>query len=624
MCGFVGIFGNYDLRRLKQITDSIYHRGPDDSGFYNDNKLFLGFRRLSIIDLSLNAHQPMSTKDGRFTIVFNGEIYNYKILKNELISKGHIFTSNSDTEVILLGYKEWGQSIINKLNGMFAFGIWDSRNKELFLARDRVGIKPLYYYHDPQIKQFIFSSEIRAFINSEIIPLNISIDALYSYLKFGSVRQPNNIIKNIFSLLPGQYLIFNNSGIRIKTYWQNGKGDLNKKENTKNCLPKLDKIFYHVIEDQIVSDVPYGLFLSGGVDSTLILTYMSEIIRNNVETFSIGFESGLSPFNEISYAHKTAEIYRSNHHELIIGIEQIKEELLTFINSLDQPSYDGLNSYFISKFAKKFVTVSLSGLGGDELFLGYNHQIRTLNYKKILKAVDPFKTIIKNSTKFFNNENKIFERNIINKIRNILETDNLFSGFYNKDFIIFNDFELKKIISKKSIIPKKKYDSDEDLMNIILYDDIKHYMRNTLLRDMDAVSMFNSLEVRVPYLDNRIIDFANSLPLQLKYNEYLGGKAILKNLLLKRNKSLSYVVNKKSGFVFPLEYWLRKYFKEEIYTHLVKEPPVLFQIFNTIYITKLVEDFFSGKNIYYMKIWSLFVLSLWLKINKFENVSLCN
>lgn len=614
MCGIVGIIGDFSRDKIVQMADSISHRGPDDVGFFYDQNLALGFRRLSIIDLSMNAHQPMTSKDGKFTIVFNGEIYNYKELREELRVKGHIFKSNSDTEVLLNGFIEWRHLIVEKINGMYAFGIWNKETSELFLARDRFGIKPLYFYHDPESNQFLFSSEIRAFLYSGIIPNKLSKTALFSYLSTGSVKQPLSIIEDVKTLLPGQYMVFSKGKITFKTYWN--KRCKQQQFNGKDLINKLDIILKTVIEDQMVSDVPYGLFLSGGIDSSLILSYMSEQKNENVETFSIGFEEGLSKYNEIYISRKTAEIFKSNHHEIIINSKNIIEELDDFINSLDQPSYDGLNSFFVSKNTKKFVTVALSGLGGDEVFLGYNHQIKSYQRKQLFKAISPFKGIIKKTLQMISSNDNIYEKNIINNLRNIFGDDyNLFQNYYNHFFTIFSQYELNYLINDKTIFPPDSEYVNINMMDIILNNDLNEYMRNTLLRDIDAVSMYNSLEVRVPFLDNRVIDFAFELPFEYKYDKHLGGKAILKKLLLKRNNSLSYLLlNKKRGFVFPLEIWLKKYFKQLVYKNLLEEPPPLFNIFNSKYLKLLVDNYYSGQNINYMKIWSLFVLSKWSKL----------
>lgn len=609
MCGIVGIISSkHHETNVIHMARRIMHRGPDDVGYYNAIGVNLGFRRLSIIDLSEKGHQPMTSRDGRYTIIFNGEIYNYKKIRNELLDKGFIFHSNSDSEVILNGFAEWGEDIVEKLNGMFSFAIWDEFKKTLFAARDRTGIKPFYYYYDQSKELFCFSSELRAFQEVSDITLKISLISLNQYLRFGSFGQPSTVYEGIICLLPGHTLLFNNNVITIKKYWSLEHVDT----KIDSSIRMLDEILGKTIEDQMMSEVPYGAFLSGGIDSSLIVSYMSAITSGKAETISIGFSKDTKIFNEISIARRTADLFKTNHHEVILHSDDIIGELPSFINSLDQPSYDGLNSYFVSKYARKFVTVALSGLGGDELFLGYNHHKSIYNRRNIISTLQRIYPII---GLLYARIPKLlgmrFEKTHRSQIDTILDhSSKLIMGLWNQYFTIFNNSEISLLLNQTDPIITTESET-RSLSTILATQDMNFYMRNTLLRDIDAVSMYHSLEVRVPFLDNRVIDFALNLPLEKKINKKWGTKAILRELAAKRGLHHEVFKGEKHGFVFPLDEWLRGPLREKVTETLIEKSNPMSSLFSVVALKKLLDSYYSGENVPYMKIWSLFVLFAW-------------
>ena len=402
MCGICGIVYSdreqmVERNTLKKMCDMITHRGPDDEGFYINQHVGLGMRRLSIIDLS-TGKQPISNEDGQIWIVFNGEIYNHKEIRAELENKGHQFKTKTDTEAIVHAYEEYGDSCVQKLNGMFAFAIWDNRNHTLFLARDRIGIKPLYYLFDKN--RLIFGSELKSILRAGDIPKRIDLQALDHFLTFEFIPAPLSIFQDIKKLPPGHTLKLKNNEIRICSYWDvelksNGKEPAQVKRNLRELLQDAVKV-------RLMSDVPLGAFLSGGVDSSIIVALMAQVMEEPVKTFSIGFED--STYNELKYARMIAEKFNTEHHEFIIKPDAVElaDNLLKY---LDEPfgDFSIFPTYLVSKMARDYVTVVLSGDGGDELFAGYDTYIAD----KIAKPVE----ISFGDSTIFGYKNKIFIKN---------------------------------------------------------------------------------------------------------------------------------------------------------------------------------------------------------------------
>ena len=389
MCGITGIVGHQINNSnhhsgIKKMNHAIAHRGPDSEGIWNDEHCFLGHRRLSIIDLSEAGNQPFFSQDARYIMVYNGELYNYKEIKLELQraeygSKNlpYIFKTNTDTEVILAAFLSWGIDCVQRFNGMFAFAIWDTVEQKLTIARDRMGIKPLYYHFKNNV--LLFGSEIRALIHSELIDKKINLKSVAEYIQYTTVHAPNTMIQDVFMLMPGHYAEFrvSSSEFRIQQYWNinefaKPKNITYKDELTyKETCTRVNELLTDSVERRLVADVPFGAFLSGGIDSSAIVGLMSKVSSGKVQTFNVSFDEG--EFSEAKYAKQIAEKFNTEHHEIKLTPSDFLKQLPEALNALDHPSGDGANSYIVSKATKKAgITMALSGLGGDELFAGYD------------------------------------------------------------------------------------------------------------------------------------------------------------------------------------------------------------------------------------------------------------
>ena len=403
MCGINGILNLSDISRSKELigrmNDCLSHRGPDDSGIFAEEGITLGHRRLSIIDLSTAGHQPMKSSDGRYTIVYNGELYNFKELKFDLQraesganAGAYLFKTNTDTEVILAAFARWGTECLKRFNGMFAFAIWDDQDKKLFIARDRMGIKPLYYYKKND-NQLIFSSELRALLSSALIKKELDQNSLCDYLRYQTVHAPSTIIKDVKMLLPGHYILASKDNFAIKRFWSlddNSEKNISSFSYEKICSD-INELFHAAVERRLVADVPFGAFLSGGIDSGAIVSAMTKVSSSKVSTFSVSFDE--SEFSEAKYAKLIADKFKTNHHEIKLDPLDFLNELPNALSAMDHPSGDGPNTFVVSKATKNAgITMALSGLGGDELFAGYNvfKRMTELNRKKWLNIVPVF------------------------------------------------------------------------------------------------------------------------------------------------------------------------------------------------------------------------------------------
>lgn len=619
MCGITGkIYFDYqrpvDSNEMKRMTNVIRHRGPDDEGFYIDKNVGLGFRRLSIIDLS-SGHQPLSDYTGRFWITFNGEVYNYQNERKELEKKGYFFKTNTDTEVIVNLYAEYKENCLEHLRGMFAFVIWDSKEKVLFGARDRFGIKPFHYYLDHE--KFVWGSEIKSIIKSGNIEKSISLDALDYYFAYGYTPPEQTIYEQIKKLKSAHYFYLKPEGnkrLTIKQYWNiDFQPDYTKTENYWK-----EKI-YNTLEESVKirmrSDVPLGAFLSGGIDSSTVVALMALNSNKPIKTFSIGFKE--KKYNELKYARQVATLYNTEHHELIVEPESI-DLLPKLVGAYDEPFADSsaIPTYYVSKFTRKYVTVALSGDGGDELFAGYNSYPKMQSLKKA----------------FYNNK---FTNNAIFKPLNKIIPDYVYgkgySYFLSKDknnigayFCIWKDYERRKIFNADIRI-KLSINNAENLKIKLLNDknfdflskmqalDMQTYMVDDILTKVDRASMMNSLEARVPILDHKFAELSFKIPAKYKLNGN-SKKYILKesfrHILPKEILS-----HKKKGFSVPLSVWFKGDLKEYAYDTLLKSSN-LDRYLNKNYIQTILNYHQKGLRDYSAKIWSLLFLNEWMKQNQ--------
>ncbi|MGQ0829905.1 MAG: asparagine synthase (glutamine-hydrolyzing) [Bacteroidota bacterium] len=631
MCGINGIIGLSDASIAKQkiiaMNTCMQHRGPDDEGIFVNDKIALGHRRLSIIDLSAAGHQPMRSSDGRYQIIYNGELYNYKELKFELqrvISgskqSAYFFQTNTDTEVIIAAYARWGTDCLKHFNGMFAFAIWDDQNKELFIARDRLGIKPLYYLYTDGI--FAFSSEIRSLLASELIPRKLDENSLIDYLRYQTVHAPNTIIKGVKMLMPGHFIEMKNEELKIKNYWSltNNINKIAEGKNYKEVCKDVNHLLTKAVERRLVADVPFGAFLSGGIDSSAIVGLMSKVSSEKVKTFSVTFDE--SEFSEAKYAKLIAKKFNTDHHEIKLKPADFIEQLPNALKAMDHPSGDGPNTYIVSKATKQAgITMALSGLGGDELFAGYDIFKRSLKLKN-KQWLNVVPVLIRTATGTALNSAKPGIAS--DKIAELLKQDSIsFKTFYplsrqvlmDKQILdLMNTRELKvnrvaEIIKESNI---QELTSNISQVSIV---EISTYMQNVLLRDTDQMSMAHALEVRVPFIDYTLVEYVLGVP--DKYKNPVTPKKLLVDAL--GDLLPAEIVNRpKMGFTFPWKEWMKnelKIFCEEKMISLSER-----KLFNKQGILKLWNNFLSDNpRVTWSRIWHLVVLENWLQQNNIEN-----
>jgi asparagine synthase (glutamine-hydrolysing) len=602
MCGIVGFnFKNQTL--LDEMKSSIIHRGPDDNGSYFDENISLGHVRLSILDLTTLAHQPMQFDN--LAMVYNGEVYNFQEIKNELIKYGYSFSSNSDSEVVLKAFHKWRFDAISKFRGMFAIAIYDKNIKKLYLIRDRVGIKPLYYYFDGD--HFIFSSEIRAIRKYK--KLNIDKFSLSEYFQFGYISQNNSIFENTQKLLPAHYLEFdlNTKTLNIEKYWAVENYFKISNKNEDEIIYELEQILIEGIKYRMVSDVPVGVFLSGGVDSSLVSAILQKHY-GNIHTFTIGFKE--EKYNEAVFAKQVANHIGSKHTEEFLSVFKAKEILKNFVDIYDEPFGDssGIPTFLVSQIAKENgVKVVLSADGGDELFCGYErywwsynlgNKFKKLPFKRILaKGMDVLNPIFMNIP-IKNMEHKLgFLQNLL-KTSSWNEIYETILKQYREDI---KDLNLEKLVKNKDYF---KFGEQIHPMQGMMLWDFYNYLPDDILVKMDRATMANSIEGREPLLDNKIIEYAATIPFEYKYknneSKYIL-KKVLENYLPKEM-----IYRKKMGFGIPMFEW----FKDDL-IELFEEYFVDDDIINMSYVRELLYQFKQGKYVNINKLWFVLVYKMW-------------
>lgn len=600
MCGFVGFIDKNKDKKLiiKQMADKIKHRGPDAEGYHIDNDIALGFRRLSIIDLS-NGNQPMYNEDKTLVITFNGEIYNYQILKAELIKCGHIFKTNCDTEVLLHGYEEYGVELLNKLRGMFAFVIYDSKKKELFGVRDFYGIKPFYYA--TMSNSFMFGSEIKSFLAHPDFKKELNKNALENYLTFQYSPGSETFFKNVYKLEPGHYFIYKNNKINIKKYYEI-KFEPDEEKSLDYWTSNIDRTLSDSILAHKISDVEVGSFLSSGVDSSYIAT------KSNVnKTFTVGFAN--KKYSEVDYAKDLSKKIEVENISKIITKEEYFKEFPKIQYFMDEPLADpsAIALYFVANVASKHVKVSLSGEGADEIYGGYNVYQEPLTIPSYYKIPYIIRKIIGKIASLFPEH-----RGLNFFVRRGKKLENRFVG----NAFMFDTKEKKKLLAFKSAskdfktLTKPYYDKvkNQDDITKMQYIDFNFWLIGDILLKADKMSMANSLEVRVPFLDKEVIELGLHIPTKFKVDK----KTTKSAFRLVANKVLAdKVANKKKlGFPVPIREWM----KEEDTYNLIKETFMEGnEFFNTKQSLKLLEDHYNCKKDNSRKIWTLYTFLVWYK-----------
>ena len=628
MCGINGIVGMDDTGLARKIintmNDTLAHRGPDDHGVFVEPTIALGHRRLSIIDLSSAGHQPMFSHDQRYCITFNGEIYNFAELKSQL--DNYPYTNQTDTEVILAAYQRWGTACLEKLDGMFVFAIWDRVERELFIARDRLGIKPLYFFK--QGEKLLFSSEIRSLLKSEVIPRKLNDQALVDYLRYQTVHAPNTIIKDVEMLMPGHFMIFKDGSLKINEYWNSVKNKVKHSEldrkNYNEIKKKVSELLHEAVDERLMADVPLGAFLSGGIDSSIVVGLMSRLSDQKVNTFSVSFAE--EELDESEYAEMVSKKFDTNHTEIHLTPDDFLDYLPNALNSMDHPSGDGPNTYVVSKVTRESgIVVALSGLGGDEVFAGYD------TFKQLRKLIDnrwilQLPVYLRDLAGLL--IKKIKPGSISTKINKVLSLKDWdVNSTYPIMRQVLHEDQLKLLLDRDKLAPNSVLEILEEynlngntnnglpMLSKISVAELSTYMQNVLLRDTDQMSMASALEVRVPFLDHQLIEYVLAVPDKYKY------PSTPKKLLIDAMEGLlpeEVIDRPKMGFTLPWEKWLKddlKPFCETQLHNLGKRKE-----FNAAEINQLWQSYLkdSGK-IGWARIWILIVLSYWLDKNNIND-----
>lgn len=628
MCGINGFisktFPNDKIESvIKNMNGMIAHRGPDNEGLWKNEGICLGHRRLSIIDLSIESNQPFFSQDRRYVIIYNGELYNYRELKLDLQRSGHekkehpyFFKTASDTEVILAAFIRWGNKCLELFNGMFAFAIYDTQEKKLFMARDRIGVKPLYYYFGEE--GFIFSSEIRAIIHSGIKSFSLNKDLIGEYALYQTVFAPNTIIKGIKILMPGCYAEYYNDKATLTSYYSpTKKFDDTEKLSYKEICDKTNELLTLSVQRRMIADVPFGAFLSGGIDSSAIVGLMSKISEKKIKTFTISFDE--SDFSESKYAKIIATKFNTEHHDIKLSPIDFLKEIPAALSSIDHPGGDAINTYLVSKATKKEgVTVALSGIGGDELFAGYDvfKRMAELQKKSWINSMPLF---FRKSAGYFIQKNKKSVAG--NKIEELLNQSIInFKSAYPLNRSVFTQKELNKLINNSS--PFKQINAivsevpqiEKHLLSAVSVAEITTYLQNVLLRDADQMSMAVALEIREPFLDYQLIDFVLGINDEKKYPH------TPKKLLVDSLGDLlpSEIINrKKMGFTLPWQIWLKKDLKSFCEKNITEFSN--YDFCNKEGILNLWKKFLNNDEaITWSRIWHLVVLNNWIKENKID------
>lgn len=616
MCGIIGIIRKENSGdQINRAIEHMQHRGPDDRGAWDDGTCYFGHLRLAILDLSPKGHQPMFSHDGRYVIVYNGECYNFHDVRAKLEKFGERFESNGDTEVIIQAYKRWGKDCLTEFNGMFALAIWDQQEKKLFTARDRLGIKPLYYYHDTE--KFIFGSEVKGLLATCLISNTLDPEAIVQYFTFGHIQQPRTIVKNVQALMPGHYLYWQAGKITTHAYWKvnpEHTSSLSYTEAKEELLIRIRK----AISLQIISDRPLGLFLSGGLDSASVLAAMAHHQAQS-HTFSIGFEENPDAKNEEKEARQLAAHFGAKHEQITLDRATVLEDIPKFFRSLDQPSVDGLNTYLVSKYAVRSMTVALSGLGGDELFAGYSRHA-LLRWKSAHSALQLLSRMMP-MTLATGLSGKAGE--VAWKSRVYGESDNTLLN-YTFARTIAAPGRIKEYLDQQVIGQVELKDTyvntyrniydpgfKKGSLNEILHLDMYGFMSSMLLRDMDPVSMAHSLEVRFPLIDHELVEFAFSLPDDFKLNRnsnkkpggegtasyrQSGSKRILMDTM-EPFLPAGFADRPKNGFKLPFQFWLKHYKPDQLKALMLDNKTAWSSYLDERSVEQLVNDFVNGKKV---------------------------
>jgi asparagine synthase (glutamine-hydrolysing) len=632
MCGICGIFrsrdeGKWESHRLNAMTEALFHRGPDDDGYFQNGLIAFGHRRLSIIDLETGA-QPMANEDESVWIVFNGEIYNHLELRQRLEKKGYRYRTRSDTESILHLYQDKGIDCLEDLEGMFAFAIWDQERRRLFLARDRLGKKPLYYFQSNGY--FVFGSEIKSLLENPFCPRELDESSLYYYLTFAFTPPPYTLFKGICKLPPAHYLLVNDPAMAPSPvrYWNplERLADTRKGMTEDDAAEHVRALLSQSVRARMISDVPFGVFLSGGIDSSTNVALMSEHMSGPVQTFSVGYKKD-DAFNELDYARRVARVFKTDHHEIIIDQKDLTEHITEIIYSQDEPIADPVcfPLYFVSKLARENgVIVVQIGEGSDEIFCGYPRymiilRLALLNNRVFQTFPEPLRRAV-----------YAFAAPILKGLGRTKELEYLRRGAVSQEVfwggaVAFGDVEKDLLLSddyRSRIGPLDSYSilknyheifshwaPSGDELDKMIYIDLVLRLPELLLMRVDKMCMATSVEARTPFLDHRLVEYALAIPRAIKIKN-----GTTKHILRKAVHGLipeDIIHRRKQGFDVPIKSWLRGKFQNFFTQSLLNSSLRKRDIIDYGYVRQLLDLHRGGKRDYSFLLWNLFNLTLW-------------
>lgn len=634
MCGITGVMHRHGSGKkidpviLERMTDQIVHRGPDDSGHYvsEHGTVGLGFRRLSIVDLSLAGHQPMSTEDGKITLIFNGEIYNHREIRAELEKRGYRYRSQTDTETILYAYREYGLDFITKLYGMFAIAIWDETEGVLTLIRDRIGIKPVYYSWDGDT--LLFGSEIKSLLEHPSVQRKLNPQGLYDYLTMMMTPPNETMFAGIYKLEAGHVMqITRNGQITTRRYWnldhQTTEYSPKDLKSEEFCIEEIRRLLRDSVRLRMMSDVPFGVLLSGGIDSSLNVALMAELMSRPVETFSVGYRD-LQKYNELGYAQQIAQQFKTNHHEIFIEERDLIDFLPQMVWHLDEPNGDPVcvPMYYVSKLARDSGTVVVQvGEGSDEQFSGYKHYLREIRFHRYYHRLLPR-----------------FARKVAHAVLHRREADSTLTEYARRsvqDDVVFyggmapgfGEVAKSRLLSASLLtstettgrIPSHYFSEaptasngshNGDYLRRMIYYEFKNRLAELLLMRVDKMSMAVSVEARVPFLDHRLVEFSYRIPMPLKLK-----KGEPKYILKKASEGIipdNIIYRKKQGFAAPVHEWLQRGKLAEYANDIIFESPLLKEgILDKSYTAALFKRHQNNEGNYSPKLWNLLILALW-------------
>jgi asparagine synthase (glutamine-hydrolysing) len=622
MCGFFGLVTRaQDGVDLEGVLRSLAHRGPDGSGTFRGTaagrRCTLAHTRLAVIDLSEGGHQPRSSADGRYTIAFNGEIYNHREVRGDLERAGRRFTTTSDTEVLVEAFAEWGPACLSKLRGMFAFAIWDALLGTIFLARDRLGIKPLYVTRTPN--GIAFASEVRTLLKAGLGSRSLSQQGLYDYLTWGSAADPTTLVEGVESVLPGTYVEADGTCVRSRAYWQ-PRATSKPPGSVAEAVERIRPVLGSAVTSHLVADVPVGVFLSGGIDSSVITALARAASSGELHTFSIGLEE--DAMGESPHAEAVARAIGTTHHSLPLSGVTVREDLDEALAALDQPSGDGINTYFVARAVRRAgLKVVLSGLGGDEIFAGYDH-FRNFGRLRQLTGLLPAGA----APKLLAGLRRFGPRALRGreaKLAALLTAPRADAATYAVLRSMFTPTQVATLLpdarvplASAAFVPAYLAEQPHraiDSVNLFSVLELTNYLRNTLLRDSDSMSMAHGLELRVPFLDHLLVEELLAIPGPMKLSDEVN-----KPLLVAAAPTLprAAVYRKKMGFQLPFDAWLRGALKPKVEALLLEGALTTIAGLRSAEVEHMWRSFQMGsRDINATRIWSLVALSFWCDRN---------